>query len=126
MSALGKHTIAEFYDCDYEIIKNTTLVEKIMLKAVEISDATIIKTMFHTFSPYGVSGIVVVSESHFSIHTWPEYKYCAVDIFTCGDTVKSQKALEYLKKNLVCNNISIVEMKRGFLKLGIDTVQKAS
>ena len=119
-NALGRHIIAEFYDCNSEIIKDAALVEDVMLKSVKISGATIVQPVFHKFSPFGVSGIVVVSESHFSIHTWPEYKYCAVDIFTCGDTIESQDALEYLKENLGCGNVSVVEMKRGFLNLGVN------
>ncbi|MCL8266680.1 MULTISPECIES: adenosylmethionine decarboxylase [Leptospira] len=124
MNALGKHVIAEFYDCDYEIINNHELVEDIMLKSVDLSGATTIKSVFHRFSPYGVSGVVVVSESHFAIHTWPEYGYCAVDVFTCGDLIDNQAALDYLKEKLGSKNISVVEMKRGVLNLGVDLHHK--
>ncbi|EKR62534.1 S-adenosylmethionine decarboxylase proenzyme [Leptospira weilii str. 2006001853] len=121
---MGKHVIAEFYDCDYEIINNHELVEDIMLKSVDLSGATTIKSVFHRFSPYGVSGVVVVSESHFAIHTWPEYGYCAVDVFTCGDLIDNQAALDYLKEKLGSKNISVVEMKRGVLNLGVDLHHK--
>ncbi|WP_036036686.1 adenosylmethionine decarboxylase [Leptospira mayottensis] len=124
MNALGKHVIAEFYDCDYEIINNHELVEDIMLKSVDLSGATTIKSVFHRFSPYGVSGVVVVSESHFAIHTWPEYGYCAVDVFTCGDLIDNQAALDYLKEKFGSKNISVVEMKRGVLNLGVDLHHK--
>lgn len=113
MNALGKHVIAEFYECDYETINNHELVEDIMLKSVDLSGATTIKSVFHRFSPYGVSGVVVVSESHFAIHTWPEYGYCAVDVFTCGDLIDNQAALDYLKEKFGSKNVSVVEMKRG-------------
>ncbi|AXR62739.1 S-adenosylmethionine decarboxylase proenzyme [Leptospira mayottensis] len=121
---MGKHVIAEFYDCDYEIINNHELVEDIMLKSVDLSGATTIKSVFHRFSPYGVSGVVVVSESHFAIHTWPEYGYCAVDVFTCGDLIDNQAALDYLKEKFGSKNISVVEMKRGVLNLGVDLHHK--
>ncbi|WP_036095430.1 adenosylmethionine decarboxylase [Leptospira weilii] len=124
MNALGKHVIAEFYDCDYETINNHELVEDIMLKSVDLSGATTIKSVFHRFSPYGVSGVVVVSESHFAIHTWPEYGYCAVDVFTCGDLIDNQAALDYLKEKFGSKNISVVEMKRGLLNLGVDLHHK--
>lgn len=124
MNALGKHTIVELYNCDAETINNVELVEDIMLEAVEISGATIVKPVFHKFSPHGVSGMVVVSESHFSIHTWPEYGYCAVDIFTCGDLIDNQKALDVLKRRFLCENISVVEMKRGVLNLGVELRHK--
>ncbi|AOP36580.1 MULTISPECIES: adenosylmethionine decarboxylase [Leptospira] len=124
MNALGKHVIAEFYDCDYETINNHELVEDIMLKSVDLSGATTIKSVFHRFSPYGVSGVVVVSESHFAIHTWPEYGYCAVDVFTCGDLIDNQAALDYLKEKFGSKSISVVEMKRGLLNLGVDLHHK--
>ncbi|KPZ78301.1 MULTISPECIES: adenosylmethionine decarboxylase [Leptospira] len=124
MNALGKHVIAEFYECDYETINNHELVEDIMLKSVDLSGATTIKSVFHRFSPYGVSGVVVVSESHFAIHTWPEYGYCAVDVFTCGDLIDNQAALDYLKEKFGSRNVSVVEMKRGVLNLGVDLHHK--
>ncbi|EJO71811.1 S-adenosylmethionine decarboxylase proenzyme [Leptospira kirschneri str. 200803703] len=121
---MGKHVIAEFYECDYETINNHELVEDIMLKSVDLSGATTIKSVFHRFSPYGVSGVVVVSESHFAIHTWPEYGYCAVDVFTCGDLIDNQAALDYLKEKFGSRNVSVVEMKRGVLNLGVDLHHK--
>ena len=124
MNALGKHVIAELYNCDPEIINNQEIVEDIMLEAVELSGATIVKPVFHKFSPHGVSGMVVVSESHFAIHTWPEYGYCAVDIFTCGDSIDNQKAFDHLKTRLKSQNISVVEMKRGLLDLGVEVRHK--
>ncbi|ASV07892.1 S-adenosylmethionine decarboxylase proenzyme [Leptospira interrogans serovar Canicola] len=121
---MGKHVIAEFYECDYETINNHELVEDIMLKSVDLSGATTIKSVFHRFSPYGVSGVVVVSESHFAIHTWPEYGYCAVDVFTCGDLIDNQAALDYLKEKFGSKNVTVVEMKRGVLNLGVDLHHK--
>lgn len=119
MDALGKQVIAEFYDCDRNIINDHHLIEEIMLEAVDVAGATIIKPAFHKFNPHGVSGVVVVSESHFTIHTWPEYGYCAVDIFTCGDLVDNNKALNLLRNKLKAKSLSVVELKRGVLDLGI-------
>jgi S-adenosylmethionine decarboxylase len=124
MDALGKHVIAELYGCNSAIINNQELIEDIMLEAVELSGATIVKPVFHKFSPHGVSGMVVVSESHFAIHTWPEYGYCALDIFTCGDLINNQIALDHLKSKLQAANISVVEMKRGLLDLGVELRHK--
>ena len=90
-------------------------MEELLLESVRISGATTLNSNFHKFSPHGVSGVVVISESHFSIHTWPEYGYCALDIFTCGDEIKSDLALEYLKRELEVGNISMIEVKRGIL-----------
>ncbi len=124
MNALGNHVIAEFYDCDELIINNQEIVQGIMIDAVEVSGATIIKPFFHKFNPHGVSGVVVVAESHFSIHTWPEYKYCAIDIFTCGDLIDNHKALQFLKQKFKAKNISVVEMKRGLLDIGVELLHK--
>jgi S-adenosylmethionine decarboxylase len=124
MDALGKHVIAELYGCSAEIINNQELVEDFMLEAVELSGATIVKPVFHKFSPHGVSGMVVVSESHFAIHTWPEYGYCALDIFTCGNLINNQIALDHLKNKFQATNISVVEMKRGVLDLGVELRHK--
>jgi S-adenosylmethionine decarboxylase len=124
MDALGKHVIAEFYKCDKEIINNRELVETYMREAVELSGATLIDTIFHKFSPHGISGLVVVAESHFAIHTWPEYGYSAIDIFTCGDIIDNKIALKHLKEKLLAQSISIIEMKRGVLDLGKELLHK--
>ena len=124
MNALGKHVIVELYDCDREIINDQNLIEKIMIDAVEISGATLVKTVFHQFSPHGITGVAVVAESHFAIHTWPEYGYCALDIFTCGDLIDNHKAIEFFKDKLIAQKISIVEMERGVLNLGKEIFHK--
>lgn len=85
---LGKHILIEYYDCDSEVLKNTQLIEKYMIEAAKMAQATIVESVIHTFNPWGVSGVVVIEESHITIHTWPGYKYAAVDLFTCGNTMK--------------------------------------
>lgn len=122
--ALGKHVIAELYDCDRDIINDHDLVQEIMLTAAEKSGATVVKPVFHKFNPHGVSGVVVISESHFTIHTWPEYGYCALDIFTCGDLVDNAKAFKYMKEAFRAGSISVVEMRRGVVELGVDKQDK--
>jgi S-adenosylmethionine decarboxylase len=112
------------YDCDREIINNQELVETIMIEAVKISGATLVKTVFHKFSPHGITGIAVVAESHFAIHTWPEYGYCAVDIFTCGELIDNALAIEYFKNKLLAKNVSILEMQRGVLDIGKELLHK--
>lgn len=119
MKSLGKHLVVELYDCDTKIINSLSLVKKHLLEAVRISEATIVNPIFHKFSPHGVSGVVVIAESHFSIHTWPEYGYCALDIFTCGDTIKSEGALHYLRNAFNAKSLSVTEMKRGVLDLPV-------
>ena len=110
---LGYHVIAEYERCDREKIDDEIYVEKHMKKAAELAGATIVKTVFHKFAPQGVSGVVVIQESHFAIHTWPEHDYAAIDMFTCTDKMDFTKALEYLKEAFECEILSHKMHKRG-------------
>ncbi len=123
MKALGTHLIVELYECDAELINNLESLQEIVLESVRRSGAEIVKPVFHQFSPCGVSGVVVIAESHFSLHTWPEYGYCALDIFTCGDTIDNDAALHYLKGALQAQTISVMEMKRGMLNLPVEKIR---
>jgi len=88
-------------------------IKEALLEAVKATETTILKMDLHEFSPSGgVSGMVIIQESHFSIHTWPEYKYAAIDIFVCGD-VNPYKAIPVFKKHFKPKNIQIAELKRG-------------
>lgn len=115
MYALGTHLLIELRDCNPEILKSLEKVKKILISAAKEAKATIIDNSFHEFNPFGISGVIVIAESHLTIHTWPEYCYAAVDIFTCGDVIKPELAVSYLIKKFECKNPSIVEMKRGIL-----------
>lgn len=115
MHALGKHLLVELKDCDPEILKSLERVKNAMVSAAKKARATIIDVSFHEFSPFGISGMVVIAESHLSIHTWPEYGYAAVDVFTCGDIIKPEAAAKFLIEEFKCKNPSVVEMKRGIL-----------
>lgn len=117
MEALGRQILVEFYDCDSDKINDVEFIESSFLAATKASKATVISHNFHKFSPYGVSGVVVIAESHVSIHSWPEYNYAAVDIFTCGDTIDPWVIQEYLKEAFNSKNISSMEMKRGMFKV---------
>jgi len=113
MKSLGRHIIAEFYDCDREILDNIGSIEFHMNQAARETGATIVNSSFHRFPPYGVSGVVVISESHLAIHTWPEYGYAAVDLFTCGEQVDPWKAFSYLKRIFNSQRAHVVEHLRG-------------
>ncbi len=113
MQALGKHVLAEFYKCDNDILNNVSLIEQLMIDAAEKANATVISSSFHHFNPFGVSGVVVIAESHLAIHTWPEYGYASVDIYTCGDTLDPWVAYKYLRDMLKSGETSMMEMKRG-------------
>ena len=117
MQPLGRHIIVEYNNCEAEILNNVSEIESIMKSAAQRAGATVINTTFHHFSPWGVSGVVVIQESHLSIHTWPEYGYASVDLFTCGDSVNPWIAFQYLKEKLKAKAHSAVEMLRGQAEL---------
>jgi len=124
MNYLGNHLLIEMYNCNRKTINDLEKIEKMMLEAVRISRATALTQSFHKFSPHGVSGVVVISESHFSIHTWPEYGYCALDIFTCGTEIESEKALDFLEAEFEADSISVTEVKRGILNYPVKLIHK--
>jgi S-adenosylmethionine decarboxylase len=113
--ALGTHLLVELRDCNPAILRSLEKVKNILISAAKEARATIIDLSFHEFNPFGISGVVVIAESHLTIHTWPEYGYAAVDIFTCGDVIKPEVAASCLIKLFECKNPSVVEMKRGIL-----------
>jgi len=113
--ALGTHLLVELRECNTEILKNLEKVRNALVSAAKEAKATIVDVSFHEFNPFGISGVVVIAESHLTIHTWPEYDYAAIDIFTCGDIIKPEVAASFLIKQFECKNPSIVEMKRGIL-----------
>ena len=92
---LGQHVLAEFFECDPNILNSLDKVEKYMVDAALECGATIVQKCFHMFNPYGVSGVVIISESHLAIHTWPELGYAAVDLFTCGDKCDPKVSYEF-------------------------------
>ncbi len=117
MNALGRHVVVEFYECSSEILNDVYHIEKSMVEAAQKAGSTVINSTFHHFSPIGVSGVVVIEESHLSIHTWPEYGFASIDIFTCGDNINPWVAYNYLEKSLKAKHGSAIEMHRGTVDL---------
>jgi S-adenosylmethionine decarboxylase len=122
LNALGRHLLVELHDCDKEALNDLGFLRKVMVDAAIECGAVVLGDSFHHFSPQGVSGVVIIAESHLSIHTWPEYGYAAVDIFTCGTTVQPEKAAGVLIEKLGSRNHSVVEIPRGVLVTVPDTV----
>ncbi|HOP07467.1 MAG TPA: adenosylmethionine decarboxylase [candidate division Zixibacteria bacterium] len=113
MKILGRHLVVELSGCNTDILNDQQLLEKHLNEAVRKSGATIVKSVFHRYNPQGVSGVVVIAESHISIHTWPEYGYAAVDYFTCGTSVDPYRAHHYLKEQLEASEAVCQELPRG-------------
>ncbi len=118
MYALGRHLLLELKDCDKEVLNDLDFLKECLREAAIQCGATVVGESFYHFSPYGVSGVVNIAESHISIHTWPEYSYAAVDIFTCGDTVKPEEAAKLVIQQLQSKNHSAMELRRGMIEDG--------
>ena len=113
LHALGRHLLLELFDCDAEAINSLETVKTSMVEAAKRAQATIVDVVFHEFNPFGISGVVVIAESHLAIHTWPEYRYAAVDVFSCGDVLQPQVAADYLVEQFGATRASVVELQRG-------------
>jgi spermidine synthase len=110
---LGHHLVMDLFGCNPDKMRDVSIVEGIIVEAALAAKATIVASKFHQFSPEGVSGALVLAESHISVHTWPEVDgYCALDIFTCGDT-DNFAALEVLKLRFEAKTCVVVEIERG-------------
>ena len=114
MKATGRHLLVEYRNCDPDILNNPARVEELMQKAALAAEATIVASVFHQFSPQGVSGVVVIEESHLSIHTWPEHGYAAVDFFTCGECIP-ERSHDVLKNGLLADNSETMFVLRGLV-----------
>ncbi|NLA59423.1 MAG: S-adenosylmethionine decarboxylase proenzyme [Firmicutes bacterium] len=117
-NALGRHVLCEAYGCDPKVLDDREQVENIMVQAALHAGAEIREVAFHKFAPQGVSGVVVISDSHLAIHTWPEYEYAAIDVFTCGNTVDPWHALNYMLKHFKAKDTDSSEIKRGVIRQG--------
>ena len=114
---LGRQVTVDFFDCNKALLNDHKRIEAMMAGAAKAAKATVVKTIFHKFNPYGVSGVVVISESHLAIHTWPEYGFCSIDVFTCGPVVDPRLCQRYLAKALKSSHSEYHEFKRGVLRI---------
>lgn len=121
MASLGRHILAELGGCKAARLADLSVVESAMLEAARIAGATIVTHSFHHFAGQeggqGVSGAVIIAESHLAIHTWPEHRFAAVDFFTCGKGVDVRKALDHLKEALQSETEELLELERGPLRI---------
>jgi S-adenosylmethionine decarboxylase len=118
LKALGTHIVCELSGCDPGVLTDVDAVREMMIGAAKASRATIMEVAFHRFQPQGVSGVVVLAESHISIHTWPEAGYAAMDFYTCGEHTDPWLACEYAAKVLNAKTMLTTEVKRGIPQTG--------
>ncbi len=115
MEALGRHVLLELRCCNRDKLNDLPFLRATMLNAAEETGATIIGEIFHQFSPQGVTGVVAIAESHLCIHTWPEYGYAAVDIFTCGESFNPTEAASLIIEELESEDPELSQVHRGTL-----------
>ena len=109
MKSVGRHLVMELWGC--ENLNSPEIVERALLDIVEALNLTLLSLNVHPFSPIGVTGVAIVSESHVVIHTWPELGYAAVDVFTCGDTDPAT-VLAYLREEIDLGEVSVRAVPR--------------
>ena len=110
---LARHTLLELRGCTVALLNDPPALKSLLLEAVRLAHGTIVTEVFHTYSPHGVSGVVVIAESHVAIHTWPEHAYAAVDIFSCGTKLDHTIIRDHLRSGLAATNIEARELTRG-------------
>ena len=116
MNALGRHLLLELKICNAEVLDDLSFLKGCLNEAAIQSGATVVGESFYHFSPSGVSGVVNIAESHIAIHTWPEYRYAAVDVFTCGNDVDPEKAARWITEKLEAQSHSLIELRRGIME----------
>lgn len=110
---LGRHVLLEIKNCDPEKLMCEKSLTKEMLHAASLAGAKVVSETFHTFSPWGVSGVIIIQESHITIHTWPEYGYAAIDFFTCAADMNISGAVSHLKQALGAKESEMQVIQRG-------------
>ena len=113
--SLATQTTIDYYNCDPSIINNVSLIKAILEKAAILMNLTIVNTTIHEFSPIGISGVLVIEESHIAIHTWPEHKYVALDFFTCNGSHDLSEGLLWIKNEIKAQKMEKQFAERGFI-----------
>ena len=115
---IGTHLIIELYGCSRDILRDVQLIREILINSAKLGNATILNDYFHKFGyEGGVTGIICISESHISIHTWPEYEYAALDIFTCSPKMDPEFIQEKILEALKPKRSVIKKINRGSIRL---------
>jgi len=115
LTALGKHLLLELMDCNHDLLNDVEYLRKVLSDVARQIGATVIKDSFYQFTPQGVSGVIIIAESHISVHTWPEYNFAAVDVFTCGDVIQPKDAVKPLAEKLKAKSTTYIELNRGIV-----------
>ena len=126
MDVLGTHVLLELRDCDPQLLDDLSYIRQELLRAASAVDAHVVGESFHQFTPQGVTGILSIAESHISIHTWPEHRYAAADVFTCGDRTMPERAAALIIDALRCQDPQITQIRRGLNGARVAELQAAT
>lgn len=110
---LGLHTLIELSGCDPARLRDVAAIRALMIAAVAEAGGTYVTDVFHHFAPHGVSGVIVIAESHVTIHTWPEHAYAAVDVFTCGERFQHAVFVRRMREGLAAVSLKEQTLPRG-------------
>ncbi|SEQ11994.1 adenosylmethionine decarboxylase proenzyme [Virgibacillus subterraneus] len=124
MDTMGRHVIAELWECSIDTLNNISQIKQIFVDAALEAGAEIREVAFHKFSPHGVSGVVIIAESHLTVHSFPEHGYASIDVYTCSNTIDPNVAVEYIIKALEAKTFEQVEVKRGKGPVKVKPFQK--
>src|SRR5215472_10948395 len=109
----GSQVVLDLYECETPRLDDIDWVKATLVDAALAAGATIVETVFHKFAPWGISGVVVIAESHLAIHIWPENRYAAIDVFTCGQNVRMDVASAFLKREFCAGRAVQRRFARG-------------
>ncbi len=109
----GRHVLAELTGCPAGVLDNPAALERCFIQCAGRGGATVVSSHFHHFSPHGVSGVVIIAESHLTVHTWPEHGYAAVDVFTCGRPEIAEAIVDLVVENLSAKAVQRTSFERG-------------
>ncbi|MEB1807753.1 MAG: adenosylmethionine decarboxylase [Bacillaceae bacterium] len=123
MDTMGRHVIAELWGCNVEKLNDINFIERVFVDAALESGAEVREVAFHKFAPHGVSGVVIISESHLTIHSFPEHGYASIDVYTCGDRIDPNVASDYISKALQATTSEILEVPRGMGPIKVEKMK---
>lgn len=109
---LGKHVLGEFFDCR-NLPDDPQILQDLLEETARLVGATVVQSVFHHFNPHGLSGVVVIAESHLAVHTWPEFKCASVDLYTCSTEIDPRPGFDYLRRAFKSRRFDVLELPRG-------------
>jgi S-adenosylmethionine decarboxylase proenzyme len=117
VDTFARHLLVELEGCDRAVLNDEESVRALMRRAAEAAGASVVSETFHRYRPQGITGVVVIEESHFSVHTWPECGYAAIDFYTCGECAP-ERAAEVLREGFGAQRVETMLVERGLRGAG--------